>query len=124
MSLIAVAVEVGVEIDPSRIVFGVMGVQAEKVAVEALAKPVAYFGLYQPMFPPGVAELPRIVVLSRKCPDEIDTSGVRLEEDGTQKARLWLVRANDLPEMDELLTLRFNGLYHNMIKNIAETGGG
>lgn len=62
MSLIAVAVEVGVEIDPSRIVFGVMGVQAEKVAVEALAKPVAYFGLYQPMFPPGVAELPRIVV--------------------------------------------------------------
>ena len=55
---------------------------------------------------------------------EIDTSGVRLEEDGTQKARLWLVRANDLPEMDELLTLRFNGLYHNMIKNIAETGRG
>jgi hypothetical protein len=62
--------------------------------------------------------------LSRKCPDEIDTSGVRLEEDGTQKARLWLVRANDLPEMDEFLTLRFNGLYYNMIKNIAETGGG
>jgi len=65
-----------------------------------------------------------IFLLSRKCPDEIDTSGVRLEEDGTQKARLWLVRANDLPEMDELLTLRFNGLYHNMIKNIAETGRG
>ena len=62
MPLIAVAVEIGVEIDPSRIVFGVMGVQSEKVAVEALAKPVAYFGLYQPMFPPGVAELPRIVV--------------------------------------------------------------
>ena len=64
-----------------------------------------------------------IFLLSRKCPDEIDTSGVRLEEDGTQKARLWLVRANDLPEMDEFLTLRFNGLYYNMIKNIAETGG-
>lgn len=26
--------------------------------------------------------------------------------------------------MDEFLTLRFNGLYYNMIKNIAETGGG
>jgi len=62
VALITVAAEIGAEIDPSRIVFGVMGMQSEKVAVETLAQPIAHFGLYEPVFQPGVAELPGVVI--------------------------------------------------------------
>ena len=62
MPLITVVAEGCAEIDSSRIVFGVVGVKSEEMAVETLAEPVAHFGLYEPVFPPGVAEFPRVVI--------------------------------------------------------------
>ena len=62
MALIPVVSEGFIETDAPDVVFRIMRMEAEKMAIELFTEPIAHFGLHQPVFPPRIAELPRVVV--------------------------------------------------------------